>query len=135
MTSFEDFVRDLDALLTLINKQTGKVFLPIAVSHSPVKPAEQFIVVLRTSENVQGLPLQGWFTDVIPQLAKKFVTKKIKLDAKLNVGTFAIKLTQQLRLFYQQEGLNVIGGFQDSANQLNLLFFKLDRLPTTTLPI
>lgn len=66
MASFDVFVTDLNALLTLIKTQTGKVFLPIAVSHSPVKPTEQFIVVLRTSENVQGLPLQGWFTDVIP---------------------------------------------------------------------
>ena len=29
----------------------------------------------------------------------------------------------------------MIGGFQDSTNSLNLLFFKLDRVPTTTLPI
>ena len=29
------------------------------------------------------------------------------------------------------ENLNVIGGFQDSKNYLNLLFYKLDRKPAT----
>ena len=29
------------------------------------------------------------------------------------------------------ENLNVIGGFQDSKNYLNLLFYKLDKKPAT----
>ena len=63
---------------------------------------------------------------VTPQLAKKFVTKQIPLDAKINASSFSIKLTQQLREFYSKEGLSLIGGFSDSNNKLNLLFFKLD---------
>ena len=82
MGSFATFIADLQALLTLIQQQTGKIFLPIAVSHSPIKPTEQFIIVLRTSENVQSYPLDGWFVPNIAQLAKKFVVKTIKLDAK-----------------------------------------------------
>ena len=52
MESFQAFVNDMQALLTLIQSQTGKVFVPIALSHSPVKPDKEFIIVLRTSENV-----------------------------------------------------------------------------------
>ena len=44
----------------------------------------------------------------------------------MNAQTFSIKLTQQLREFYSKDGLSLIGGFTDSANKLNLLFFKLD---------
>lgn len=66
MASFAAFIGDLQALLSLIQSQTGKVFVPIALSHSPVKPDSEFIIVLRTSENVQAFPLEGWFTTNIP---------------------------------------------------------------------
>lgn len=36
----------------------------------------------------------GWYTDDIPQLAKKFVTKSIDMDPNLNLEPFSIKLTQ-----------------------------------------
>ena len=127
MASFANFVGDLQVLLTLIQSQTGKVFIPIALSHSPVKPDSEFIIVLRTSENVQAFPLEGWFTTNIPQLVKKFVVKTIKLDANFTPGSYNIKLTQQLRQFYASENLNIIGGFQDDKKQLQLLFYKMDR--------
>ena len=74
---------------------------------------------------------EGWYTENIPQLSKKFVTKQIPIDAKLlnsnaPADSFSIKLTQQLREFYSRDGLSLIGGFADSANKLNLLFIKLD---------
>ena len=66
MKGYSAFIGDLQALLTLIKTQTNKVFVPIAISHSPIKPKEEFIIVLRTSENVQAIPLDGWFTENIP---------------------------------------------------------------------
>ena len=37
--SFVQFIGDMQALLTLIKTQTGKVFIPIALTQSPVDPA------------------------------------------------------------------------------------------------
>ena len=50
-SSFEAFVRDMRALLTLINQHTQKFFVPISLTHSPIDPSK-FIIVLRTHENV-----------------------------------------------------------------------------------
>lgn len=86
----------MHATLTMIKTATGKTFVPISVSHSPVKPDSEFIIVFRTSENVQAFSLQGWFVDNIPQLVKKFVTKTIKLDANFNPSTYQVKLSKQL---------------------------------------
>ena len=71
--------------------------MPIAVSQSPVDPAGKFNIVLRTSETrdeVMSFSKAGWYTDNITQLAKKFVTKQIALDANLNIDTYSVKLTQ-----------------------------------------
>ena len=68
-------------------------------------------------------------------MAKKFVTKSIKLDPTINLSSFSIKLTQQLRQMYSQDSLNLIGGFQDNANNLHLLMFKLDKQPTAPIKI
>ena len=98
--SFNQFIGDMQALLTLVKAQTGKVFIPTALTQSPVDPAGQFIIVLRTSdtrEEVMSFKKQGWFTENIPALAKKFVTKQIALDAKMDASSFSIKLTQQLK--------------------------------------
>jgi len=76
-SSFEQFIGDMQALLTLIKVQTGKVFIPICLTSSPVDPTNQFIIVLRTSETraeVMSFQKAGWFTEDIPALAKKFVT-------------------------------------------------------------
>ena len=72
------------------------------------------MIVLRTSDNVQAFSLQGWFTNTIPNLVKKFVIKKMPLGANFDPRNFGLKLTQTLRGFYQKEGLNLIGGFQDA---------------------
>ena len=118
----------------MIKTQTGKVFVPVSLSRSPVKPKDHFIIVLRTTANIQAFSLDGWFTDNIQLLAKKFVTKTIKLDASYE-GTHHIKLAQQFKELYASENLNLIGGFQDAQNNLNLLFFKLDRKPTVPLEL
>ena len=59
---FNDFMKDLQALLILINKETKSIMIPICLSHSPINPNKDFIVVFRTHENVQSLSLDGWFT-------------------------------------------------------------------------
>lgn len=129
MSFFGQVMDDLGAILTLVKTKTGKVFVPIAISHSPVAPTEKFILVLRTSENVQAFSLQGWFTDNIPVLAKKFVRKTIKVDTELKGDNVGNKLTLRLKQFLSQENLSLVGGFQDTSNNLHLLFFKLDKKP------
>ena len=62
MSKFNDFMNDLQALLILINKETKSIMIPICLSHSPINPNKDFIVVFRTHENVQSLSLDGWFT-------------------------------------------------------------------------
>jgi len=62
MSAFESIVKDMQATLTLIKNQTGKVFLPICISHSPIKPMEDFIIVFRCQENIHAFPLENWVT-------------------------------------------------------------------------
>ena len=69
MANFNDFMKDLQALLILINKETKSIMIPICLSHSPINPDRDFIVVFRTHENVQSLSLDGWFTTNIVQLS------------------------------------------------------------------
>jgi len=109
MDSFAAFCADLQALLTLIHSKTTKVFVPISLTQSPIA-ADKFIIVFRTSENVQAFSLDGWFTENIASLAKKFVTKTLKLE-NFQPSTYNIRLTQILRQFNASESLNLIGGF------------------------
>ena len=102
------------------------MFVPISVSQSPVSPDSQFIIVLRTSENVLTYRTEGWFTSDIAALSKKFVTKTITLDQSFTPGSYHMKLTQKLREFHTSEKLNLIGGFQEDS-KLQLLMFKNDR--------
>lgn len=60
MTDFADFVKDLKKLMDLIKVETNQVFIPICLSHSPINPTKDFIVVLHA--NVKTIPLEGWFT-------------------------------------------------------------------------
>lgn len=83
--NFGDFLKELKNLLTLIHTQTQKVFIPIAVSHSPVNPKKDVIVVLRTSDNVHCFSLDGWFTTDIAKLAPKFVIKTLQLKGMSGV--------------------------------------------------
>jgi len=109
MDSFAAFCADLQALLTLIHSKTTKVFVPICLTQSPIA-ADKFIIVFRTSENVQAFSLDGWFTENIASLAKKFVTKTVKLE-HFQPSTFNIRLTQILTQYNANENLNLIGGF------------------------
>lgn len=93
-TSFARFIANIQALITLIKKKTGKIFIPISLTQSPVDPTNQFIIVLRTSEtreDVMSYSRDGWYTENIPALAKKFVIKTLNLDAKENASAFSIK--------------------------------------------
>ena len=67
----------MQAILMAIKQQTDQLMIPICLSHSPINPAKDFIVVFRTHENVQSLSLDGWFTTNIVQLAKKFICKTV----------------------------------------------------------
>ena len=60
-------------------------------------------------------------------MAKKFVTKKIPIDAKMKPDTFKNNLIAQLKKFHSDENLNIIGGFQDDKNMLRLLFYKMNQ--------
>ena len=92
MGSFAAFMQELPQLLTMIQNQTRKTFIPTSLAHSPVKPKEEFMIVLRTSENVQSLPSTSWVTNSIATLCKKFVTKTIKLEANFDPLQFSKKL-------------------------------------------
>ena len=110
MANFQDFMKDITALLTLINTETRQVFIPICLAHSPINPTKDFIVVFRTHENVQSLSLDGWFTTNIAQLSKKFVSKTIKIAGKKH-NDVRLQLDSDLKEWYLKENLNLIGGF------------------------
>lgn len=95
MASFNDFIKDLAALLTLIQQSTQNIFLPISLSHSPIE-RDQFIVVLRKHEDVKQYQLASFFTRDIRQLSSKFVTKTIALGANFKADIFSIKFNKQL---------------------------------------
>ena len=59
--------------------------IPIAVSHSPVNPKKDLIVVMRTSENVHCFNLDGWFTTDIAKLSTKFVIRTLQLKGMSGV--------------------------------------------------
>ena len=126
MTNFDTFIKEIQQVLTLIKTSTGKVFIPSAISHSPVNPKSDLIVVFRASDTVTAFSLDGWFTEDIAKLSKKFIVKKLKLDKAQNATHMKVKITQQLHQFYADENLNLIGGFQDNTSTLNLLMFKED---------
>ena len=125
-SSFPDFMKNFASLLQLIQDQTQQVFIPIALSHSPVNPKEDMVIVLRTSDNVQCFSLDGWFTKNISQLAKKFVIKTIALGKDIDPVHAKVKINQTLHELYDTESLNLIGGFQDSKGNLQMLMFKED---------
>ena len=81
---FVEFVADLQSLLEAIHSKTKSVYIPIAIQISPVNPSKDFVVVFRNSASVKCIPLKGWFTEKITDLAKKF-THKIESIAKKDV--------------------------------------------------
>ena len=82
MENFQDFVSELQAVIMAINSETNSIMIPICISHSPINPSKDFIVVFRTHENVKSLSLDGWFTNNIVQLSKKFVSKTVDIKGK-----------------------------------------------------
>lgn len=63
----------------MIKKITNKVFIPIAVTHSPTNPDTDVTIILRKARNAGNIILDNWFTEDIPTLAKLFVLKTFKL--------------------------------------------------------
>lgn len=105
------------------------MFIPIAVSHSPVRPKEDAVIVLRTSDNVTCFSLENWFTTDINKLVPKFVTKTITLPPN-TLGEDALRIiSQDLINFHDKESMNLIGGFQDKAGNMQLLMYKQDVPP------
>ena len=115
---FGDFIDNLEAMITLIHGITESVYIPICISHSPVNPSHDFLVVFRKSENVKCFPLDGWFTTNIPQLAKKFFVKTVGDLDETNPEEVQSQLDSDLKTWYTDERLNLIGGFQDEKQQL-----------------
>ena len=107
---FVEFVADLQSLLEAIHSKTKSVYIPIAIQISPVNPSKDFVVVFRNSASVKCIPLRGWFTEKIPDLAKKF-THKIESIAKKDVQGVKFHLNDKLKAWYKDENLKLIGGF------------------------
>ena len=126
MANFENFVKELQSLLSLIHTTTSQIFIPTAISHSPINPKSDIIVCLRQSDTVTQFSLDGWFTTDLTKLSKKFVIKKLKLEKTLNAEHMKVKITQNLSQMYDTESLNLIGGFHDAQDNLNMLMFKED---------
>ena len=131
MADFAAFVGDMFSVIDLIHKTAKEIFIPIRIAASPIRPTD-FIVVFRTHSKVQAFTLDGWFTTNTKELAKKFVTKTFKIA---NRDFMNVELTGQLKDYYAKEKLNLIGGFQDKGDSIQLLFFKQDRTASTTLEL
>ena len=116
MINFSDFVVDLGSILALIKTKAKKTFLPIGISASPINPTKDFIVVFRNKENVRSIPLDGWYTDDIAKLSTKFASETMKVTGKKS-DVVKIELDALLMKLNKEKGLNIIGGFMDTANK------------------
>ena len=125
MIFFVEFVGDLQSIMEAIHSKTKAVFIPIAIQISPINPSKHFIVGFRKSTTVQCIPTKGWFTEKIPDLAKKF---SYKIESVVKKGPTDIRygLEDQLKAWHESENLRIIGGFKDGDN-LKLLFYKEDK--------
>ena len=66
---------------------------------------------------MQAFSLNGWFTDNITNLVKKFVTKVEKVPATYTKETYHTTLRTLLKKYYSAEGLCVIGSFYNAAKK------------------
>jgi hypothetical protein len=98
------------------------------MTNSPLNPQQDIQVVLRSSTNIAGEVLQGWFTDDVNKLATKFVHKPLKMGNEENMSMHKTNIYEQLTALTEKEGLIIIGAFQDSkTSDLHCLFYKLDK--------
>ena len=121
---FVDFVNDMESILTTIQSKTKAVYVPIAIQISPLRPDKDFTVVFRNHTSVKCIPLKGWFTEKIPDLAKKIV-HKVEPKKLPDIG-MQYFLEDKLKEWYTKENLRLIGGFHD-GNNLKLLLYKEDK--------
>ena len=78
--SFKEFiVNDMTSIIHLMQQQSKKVFIPVAVAQSIVMPDQEVQIAFRNSKNVKNLPLAGWFTQNVPMMCKKFIVRQINL--------------------------------------------------------
>ena len=136
MTLFADFVTGMTEILTTIQTQTNKTFVPIVISASPASPKTHFTVIFRVHDRVKGIDLSGWFDANVNTLGTKFVKKELALPANKSASDMRIELLFQLKTWHK-EGFNLIGGFEDpkKKNTLSLLMYKLNKNPTTEIDL
>lgn len=103
MVNFAAFIDDIEDLLKMIKQKTGKIFIPIVVNKSPVNPKTECILVLRTSDNVQGFPLSGWYTPDLSKLSKKFQVRDIQVDLSQSADFVKYGLTDRLAELHTTE--------------------------------
>lgn len=72
--------------------------------------------MFRNKENVRSIPLDGWYTDDVAQLSKKFACETMKVTGKKS-DTVKIELDALLMKVNKEKSLNLIGGFMDTANK------------------
>lgn len=79
-------MKDLTSILELIRTLTSQVFIPIAVTHSPIKPQTDVIVVLRSSQRIDNVILENWFNDNISILVTRLVQKTYKMPTNAELA-------------------------------------------------
>lgn len=122
-----DFKTEIANLIKHIYNLTGKVFIPTQMGHSPVDPKNDIMVVMRSAKNVNNFKLEGWFTEDIDKLGQKFQIKTIK-KIEQNLHARKTQFKTILSDFYKNEKLQLIGGFENSKQEVILLMFKMDTL-------
>lgn len=75
---FKEFIlNQLVSVLTHMKQLSGKHFVPTEISESIVMPDESIMITLRCSQNIKNIPLDGWFTESIVDLAKKMQVRTV----------------------------------------------------------
>ena len=77
MVDFPAFVGDLNSIISNMQAHSQKIFIPIAISASPISPTTDFVVVFRESSSVRSLPVKDFFNPKMSvlELSKKFSHK------------------------------------------------------------
>ena len=61
-SNFDTFMKELGTIISQIQNQTSRIYIPVSVDQSPVNPGTEIVVGLRDHEQVKTYSLEGWFT-------------------------------------------------------------------------
>jgi len=73
MKELANFMKDMPSMLKSMKDLTRNIFIPICITNSPAAPKEKVQMVFKTPEKIRNFTLNGWYTDNINDLCKKFV--------------------------------------------------------------